>query len=71
MKLELSILDYIHKHLRSLSGDIVMPFISALGNGGFIWLVVIAGLSARKPIVLRAFAWRLLLPWGSSWAVLC
>lgn len=48
MKLELSILDYIHKHLRSLSGDIVMPFISALGNGGFIWLVIIAGFVCSK-----------------------
>ena len=42
MKLEISILDYVRKHLRSLAGDLVMPFISALGSGGFIWICAIA-----------------------------
>ena len=41
MKLEFSILDYIHKHMRSVLGDFLMPLISALGNGGFIWLCAI------------------------------
>ena len=41
LKLELSILDYIHKHLRCVLGDFLMPLISALGNGGFIWLCAI------------------------------
>lgn len=36
---ELSILDFIQTHLRSGFGDIVMPYISALGSGGMIWLV--------------------------------
>ncbi len=42
MKLEISILDYVRRHLRSLAGDLVMPFISALGSGGFIWICAIA-----------------------------
>ena len=36
MKLEISILDYVRKHLRSLAGDLVMPFISALGLSGSV-----------------------------------
>ncbi len=42
MKLDISILDYVRKHLHSLAGDLVMPFISALGSGGFIWICAIA-----------------------------
>lgn len=36
--LELSILDWMQAHLRSGFGDLVMPFITALGDHGVIWI---------------------------------
>lgn len=38
LNIEFSILDFIQNHMRTAFGDIVMPMISKLGNGGFIWL---------------------------------
>jgi len=34
-----SVLDFIKDNMRSGILDIIMPFISVLGNGGFIWIV--------------------------------
>ncbi len=64
MKLELSILDYIHKHLRSLFGDIVMPLISALGNGGFIWLCAIVGFVCTRQYRMAGLSMALALAMG-------
>lgn len=41
---EFTVLDWIQVHLRSEFGDLVMPFFSALGNGGLVWLVLAASL---------------------------
>ena len=38
MQVERFILDYIQAHLRSGFFDTVMPLITALGNGGAIWI---------------------------------
>lgn len=37
---EFSVLDFIQTHLRSGFGDTVMPFITHLGDGGTIWIVL-------------------------------
>lgn len=36
---EFAILDFIQNNLRSGFGDFIMPLISALGNGGIIWIL--------------------------------
>lgn len=37
---EFSVLDFIQAHLRSGAGDMIMPFVSRLGDGGVIWAVL-------------------------------
>lgn len=37
---EFSVLDFIQTHLHSSTGDIVMPLISRLGDGGVVWIVL-------------------------------
>lgn len=37
---EFSVLDFIQTHLRSGIGDTVMPFVTHLGDGGVIWIVL-------------------------------
>lgn len=37
---EFSVLDFIQTHLRSGIGDIVMPFISQLGDKGAVWILL-------------------------------
>ena len=39
LSFEFSILDAI-QHLRTGFGDVIMPFLSSLGNGGVIWLIL-------------------------------
>ncbi len=39
---ELSLLDFIQQHLRSGFGDMIMPFISKLGDYAAIWLITAA-----------------------------
>ena len=38
--IELEILHFIQDHFRTASGDFLMPLITSLGNGGWIWLVL-------------------------------
>lgn len=38
--LEISILDFIREHLSSGVGDVVMPFITAMGDAGIIWIAM-------------------------------
>lgn len=38
--LDFSILDFIQLHLRSGFGDVVMPFITHLGDSGAVWIVL-------------------------------
>jgi undecaprenyl-diphosphatase len=40
MHYEFAILDFIQNHLRSAAGDIIMPLVTALGNGGILWIVL-------------------------------
>lgn len=47
MNIELSILDAIQS-IRTPMGDVVMPLITKLGNGGIVWVVLAAGLLACK-----------------------
>lgn len=47
MNIELSILDAI-QNIRTPMGDVLMPFITRLGNGGVVWIVLAAGLLACK-----------------------
>ena len=37
---EFSVLDFIQTHLRSSTGDIVIPLISHLGDSGMVWIVL-------------------------------
>ncbi len=43
MTIEFQILDLI-QNLHTPAGDVIFPWISKLGNGGFIWIVLAAGL---------------------------
>lgn len=43
MTIEFQILDLI-QNLHTPTGDVIFPWISKLGNGGFIWIVLAAGL---------------------------
>ena len=36
---EFAILDFIQEHLRTPVGDMLMPLITRLGNGGFLWIL--------------------------------
>lgn len=44
LTLDFSVLEWIQSHLRCGFGDIVMPLITRLGNGGVIWMVLAVGL---------------------------
>lgn len=37
---DLTILNFIQSHLKTAFGDIIMPMVSALGNKGFIWIIL-------------------------------
>lgn len=37
---EFSVLDFIQTHLRSGCGDVVMPLVTHLGDGGVLWVVL-------------------------------
>ena len=37
---ELAVLDFIQEHLTGGVGDVLMPAISFLGNGGMIWIIL-------------------------------
>lgn len=43
-----AILDFIQTHFRSSLGDVVMPFITSLGNIGMIWILLGLLLVTRK-----------------------
>ena len=45
---ELAFLDFIQTHLRSAFTDTLVPMITALGDSGFIWIVLAAVLLFRK-----------------------
>lgn len=50
MTFELSILDFIQSHFRCEFFDAIMPKISALGNGGIVWIIfTLALLIMKKP----------------------
>ena len=57
--MEIDILNYIQT-LRTPIGDVLMPFISSLGNGGFVWIVLDIALiiipKTRKTGIVVAFA---------------
>ena len=42
MNIDFMILDFIQKHMRCEMLDAVMPVITALGNGGIIWIAMTA-----------------------------
>ena len=56
--MEIDILNYIQT-LRTPIGDVLMPFISSLGNGGFVWIVLDIALiiipKTRKAGIVVAF----------------
>lgn len=43
-EIELSILNFIQEYIRSPLGDVVIPFITRLGDAGIIWILLAAGL---------------------------
>ena len=43
-EIELSILNFIQEYLRGPLGDVVIPFITKLGDAGIIWILLAAGL---------------------------
>lgn len=65
--MQLAVLDFIQNHFRTPAGDVVMPMITRLGNGGIFWILtgVILLISRRYRkaglIVLTALAIELLL----------
>lgn len=40
MKIEFAILDFFNTYIKNDFLDILVPFITSLGNGGFIWIVI-------------------------------
>ena len=36
---QFAVLDFIQNHLRTPAGDVIMPLITKLGNGGILWIV--------------------------------
>jgi len=46
--MEFTILNYIQENLRSPIMDSIMVFISALGNGGLVWIIISFLLFAKK-----------------------
>lgn len=40
MEIEFAVLDFIQKYLRTPAGDVLMTFITSLGNGGGLWLIL-------------------------------
>ena len=40
LDIDFKILDFIRENLNSSFGDFIMPLISALGNGGAIWIIL-------------------------------
>lgn len=61
---EFSVLDFIQTHLRSSTGDIVMPLISHLGDSGVVWIILALALliypKTRKtgPPLWRPSPWK-------------
>ena len=59
-QMELTILDFIQEHMRNAFLDVVMPFVSTLGNAGVIWIVLTIVLliskKHRKTGILMALA---------------
>lgn len=45
---EFTILDFIQNYLRSPVGDILMPMVTALGNGGILWIILGVALLVQK-----------------------
>ena len=60
-QMELTILDFIQEHMRNAFLDVVMPFVSTLGNAGVIWIaltiVLLISKKHRKTgiLILTAF----------------
>lgn len=48
VRFEFAVLDFIQRHLRTPLGDAVMPLITSLGNGGFLWILTGVILLCRK-----------------------
>ena len=59
-QMELTILDFIQEHMRNAFLDVVMPFVSTLGNAGVIWIaltiVLLISKKHRKTGILMALA---------------
>ena len=59
-QMELTILNFIQEHMRNAFLDVVMPFVSTLGNAGFIWIaltiVLLISKKHRKTGILMALA---------------
>ncbi|MDD2992142.1 MAG: phosphatase PAP2 family protein [Pygmaiobacter sp.] len=48
MAFEFMMLDWIGANLHSAAGDVLMPFVTALGNGGVIWIALGLSLCAFR-----------------------
>ncbi len=48
MDMEFGILGFIQTYLRTPAGDVIMPVITALGNGGMLWIGIGAVLLVRR-----------------------
>ena len=46
--IDFSILNFIYDHFRTAWLDVLMPFVTALGNSGAIWIVLAIGLLITK-----------------------
>ena len=47
-KIDFLILNWLQKHLRGKTLDILMPMITALGNGGFLFALLTIGLLCTR-----------------------
>lgn len=54
--LEFHILDFIQNHMRSGSMDIIMKFISLLGSGGAVWLLIAAIMFTQKDMRIKSIS---------------
>ena len=56
MSFDFRVLDFIREHLRSAALDLIMPLITALGDGGMIWIILSAAFLLFKKTRRLGFA---------------
>ncbi len=74
---EFAMLDFIQAHMRSGANDFLMPWISRLGDGGVVWIILTAvlclcpktrmtGLALAIALAVEFVCCNLILKWLST-----